>query len=215
MHPVIESFLERPTSHKVLFWVGTLALVVLLFWQYLLKADLHARDSLNDKVLNLQAQIQDLRRIARDLPKFRAETADLDKKLEVVLRQLPDQKEIENLLKSVSVLAVDTGLEVIKFNPGGEVKRDFFAEEPVEIELRGTFHQLATFFDEVGHVPRIVNIRDVAIKIEMETKEEVLIRATCIATTFRYLEEQEQTGAPAAGGQDQKRRRGRSGGGAA
>ena len=192
MHPMIESFLERPAGHKLAFWVVSLALIGFLSWQYLIKGGFEERARLQEKIEDLNVQIQEQQRIARDLPKFREEIAELDKKLNVVLRELPDKREIEGLLKSVSVLAVDTGLEVIKFAPKGEVTRDFFAEIPVEIELRGTFHELATFFDEVGHLARIINIRDVAITIESETPQEVAIRATCTATTFRYLEEAER-----------------------
>jgi len=207
MYAVIENFLERPTSHKIGFWILSLAFISFLFWQYFFKGVWEELEQLQDRVEKLNVQIQEQQRIARDLPKFREETAVLDKKLTAVLRELPDQKEIEGLLKSVSILAVDAGLEVLKFTPQREINRGFYAEIPVEIELRGTFHQLGVFFDEVGHLARIVNIRNIIITIEMEGAREVLIRAKCTAATFRYLEESERMdlkGTPQKG-----RRRGR------
>ena len=90
------------------------------------------------------------------------------------------------------MLAIDIGLEVIKFSPQREAIKDFYASVPVSIELEGTFHQLATFFDEVGRLSRIVNIDSITIDIITETKTEVIIRATCKATTFRYLTEEER-----------------------
>ncbi|NLF25467.1 MAG: type 4a pilus biogenesis protein PilO [Deltaproteobacteria bacterium] len=210
MHPVIENFLERPASHKIAFWVFSVVFISFVFWQYFFKGSWEEWEKLQEKVENLNVQIQEQQRIARDLPKFREETAALDKKLAALLRELPDKKEIESLLKSVSVLAVDTGLEVIKFAPQKEIHRGFYAELPVSIELRGTFHQLATFFDEVGHLARVVNIRDVMITIEMEGAREVLIRSKCTAITFRYLDESERTDNKEQPDQSKKRRRGRA-----
>ena len=63
----------------------------------------------------------------------------------------------------MSALAKDSGLDVKLFKTSLEQKRDFYAEVPVQISLGGTYHQLASFFDAVGHLTRIVNISNVSI----------------------------------------------------
>ena len=120
---------------------------------------------------------------------------------------MPDSKEIPDLLTSISVLAVDTGLEVVKFSPKQEVIKDFYAAVPVFIELEGTFHQLATFFDEVAHLSRVVNISDIKIDIVTESKTEVVIRTTCQATTFRYLSDEERQELEGPKGPTKRRRK--------
>ena len=132
-------------------------------------------------------------KIVASLPKIREEVKNLDAKLTTVLRELPDKKEIEGFLRSISVLAVDTGLEVLSFKPQPEKKEKYFARLPVKIQLEGTFHKLVTFLDEVGHLPRIVNIEDLFVKKGSETDAEVVIKATCQATTFRYLDSKERS----------------------
>ena len=196
MNPVIENFLERPTSHKVAFWVLSLLIFLGLIWQYGLQGPFNKRDSLQESIETLGAKIHEQQRIARDLPKFKEQVGHFDKKLELALLELPDKKEIPDLLTSISVLAIDTGLEIIKFQPKREAIKDFYAAVPVFIELEGSFHQLATFFDEVGRLSRIVNIDGITIDILTESKSEVIIRASCFATTFRYLtdEERKKTG---------------------
>ena len=199
MHPVVENFLERPTSHKVVFWLLSLAVITGLCWQYVLQAPLDKRDSLAENIETLEIKIIEQQRIAKELPRFREEVTHFDKKLELALLELPDKREIPDLLTSISVLAIDIGLEVIKFSPRRESVKDFYASVPVSIELEGTFHQLATFFDEVGRLSRIVNIDNITIDIITETKSEVVIRATCQATTFRYLTDEERKKAKSAG----------------
>lgn len=192
MHPVIENFLERPMSHKIGLGVVILALFAYIFWTYGYKTHWQTYEQISEKIETLETKVYEQQRIAKKLPEYKAEVAKLDGKLQIILRELPDSKEIENLLESISVLAIDTGLEVIKFAPARTQKREFVAEVPVEVEVEGTFHQLATFFDEVGHLARIVNINTIGIEILNETKTEVLIRSSFLLTTFRYLDESER-----------------------
>ncbi len=192
MHPVIENFLERPKGQKLGILGVVFLIIVGLLWQYLLKSPLTELSSLKEKKESLEVQILEQRRIAKELPRFTKEVKEFDKKLEIVLLELPDSKEIPELLSSISTYAIDTGLEILKFSPQHEQIKEFYAEVPVNIELEGTFHQLATFFDEVGHLSRIVNIDEIFVNIVNETKSEVLVRASCRATTFRYLTDEER-----------------------
>jgi type IV pilus assembly protein PilO len=209
MNPVIENFLERPTSHKVAFWVLSLLIMLGITWQYVLSGPFEEREEVRTKIEDMEIKILEQQRIARDLPKFREEVEYFDKKLELALLELPDKKEISDLLTSISVLAIDTGLEVVKFSPNREALQDFYATVPVSIELEGTFHQLATFFDEVGRLSRIVNVDNITIDIITESKSEVVIRASCQATTFRYLtdEERERTQKASKGKSEKKKRK--------
>lgn len=207
MNPIIENFLERPTSHKVVFWALSLLILLGICWQYVLQEPFNQRATLATAIEDLQNKIIEQQRISRELPRFKEEVAHFDKKLELALLELPDKKEISDLLTSISVLAVDTGLEIVKFQPKREGIKDFYAAVPVAIELEGTFHQLATFFDEVGRLSRIVNIDGITIDIITETKTEVVIRATCQATTFRYLTDEERKQTTAAAKNPNKKKR--------
>lgn len=192
MNPVIDDFLDRPASHKFVFWILSLAIISGMFWQLFYKARLGEKEKLDEKIETLENQIVAQSNIKKKLKPLKAELEGIEKKLRVVLLELPDKREIENLLTSISVLARDTGLEVLKFAPGGERKKDFIAEIPVAMEIEGTYHQMTTFFDEVAHLPRIVNITGISADILMENNAEILVRGTCVVTVFRYLEESER-----------------------
>ena len=208
MNQFFDNLMQRPTSHKVAIWVGTLLVISYLFWQFVHKDKRHAYTELEEKVENLRSEIVKEQRVARNLKKFKDEVKVLDTKLKFALAELPDKREIPELLSSVSSLARDAGLDVKLFRPSGEVYKDFYAEVPVSVSVEGNYHQVATFFDEVGGLSRIVNISEIAVNHPEASENEVRVSASCLATTFRYLDESERAQAEAAKTTEtQKRRR--------
>ena len=206
MNPVLETILNRPASHKIGIWVASIGLVGFLFWQYVYSAAATERGELTEKVDSLQTQIAHERRLVRNKDKIMKEVEELDVKLKFALQELPDEREIPDLLSSISNLARDAGLEVNLFRPRGEVRREFYAEVPVAITVEGTFHQVATFFDDVGQLSRVVNIDQITMGKPAIKGENVIVNSSCVATTFRYLDEDERIGSEDEAGR--RRRRG-------
>lgn len=205
MHPLLQSFMDRPTSHKIGFWVGSILFVTFLFWQYFYSPQLAEQEKLASKIEDLQSKIGHERRLAANLSKFRKEVEELDVKLKFALQELPDEREIPDLLANISTLARDAGLEVNLFKPSPEVFREFYAEVPVKVAVSGSFHQVTTFFDEVSRLPRIVNINQVNMVDPKIGEDKISISSECVATTFRYLDEAERIKVPE--GSDAKKRR--------
>ncbi len=196
MHPFLERAMDRPMSHKVGFWIFSLVFISFIFWQYFYSEQLVKEEELQQKLDKLNTEVAHERRLARDLGKFREEVRQLDIKLKVVLRELPDKREIPDLLDSFSTLAKEAGLEVVAVKPLPEIIREFYAEVPVSVSVEGTFHQVATFFDEIGKLSRVVNINQITLKEPQVLEDRVVVKSDCMATTFRYLEESERVAAP-------------------
>ncbi len=193
MHPKIERFLERPWSHKLALWAVSLALVFGGFWNFLYSGRVEERDELTQHIDRTNSEIVLARRQARELPRLREEIQSLDLKLEGVLKQLPDKQEIEKLLVSLERKANESGLEgVSSFRDMGEQFKDFYAEIPIPIEFEGSYHEIATFFDEVGRLPRIVNVTDISLSEPFVSEEGVSLRVKCKLVTYRYLTEAER-----------------------
>lgn len=203
MNDLVNQISERPTSHKIGLLLGVLLFSTYIFWQYFYKKPHEELTTHREQIETLSSKIQTELRLARNLESIRKQVAELDQQLAFALQELPDRREIDDLLRSVSDLASDAGLEVSLFKPLPENKRDFYAEVPVSITVAGTFHQIAAFFDEVGQLSRIVNITDITIREPNVQDASVRVRADCTATTFRYLDESERV-APQA---EKKRRR--------
>ncbi len=207
----MKKYLDKLANLPILHRIGIAIILVILvfagFWQFLY-TDLRIKSSeLEQEVDGLETKILQERKISRNLEKYQAEAKEQDELLANVLRELPDRKEIEGFLRSISVLAIDTGLEVLEFTPLPEEKVDYLANLPVEIKLEGTFHQLLTFFDEVAHLPRIVNIDKISLNVLKEAGEEIVLQFNCQATTFRYLDESERPVVGEEGEQSKRRRR--------
>jgi len=136
----------------------------------------------------LERQVRELRIVAANMKRFQEEVAKLREELKLAVSQLPTSKEIPSLLASISNLGTDSGLEFLLFRPMPEINRDFYAEIPVEIKVKGNYHQVALFFDKVGKLPRIVNINAVAMENAKETAGSWEIQTSCTATTFKFIE---------------------------
>jgi type IV pilus assembly protein PilO len=188
---VVDKIIDRPKVHVYMGMVLVLLMIAYAWWAFVVGPVYASASEAETKVSDLQIKKAEAVRIARNLPKYREEVKEYDAKLVGLLKELPDKRQIPSLLNSVEGLAHDTGLEVTKFVTQPEVLSDFFARVPVFVETQGTFHQLITFFDEVAHLDRIINIDSLDTTIVTEAPEKITIAASFRATTFRYLDESE------------------------
>ena len=158
---------------------------------------------LEDRRAKLQTKIQEGRAAKQQLPRFREEVRKLELDLDQLLRILPARRNTPELLRRVRSLAEQGDFSLQRFTPGRFVERDFYSEWPISINLQGTYHNLALFFDEVGRFSRIINIEGLRIDANRRGSARHTIAATFRAKTFVYQEpevEEEAGGAPAGGG---------------
>ena len=137
----------------------------------------------------LQVDIRKSQAIAQRLPQFRAEVADLEMRLETLKNVLPEEKDMGDLLRRLQTLAVQSNLTIRGFKPSpSPVAKQLHAEVPINLQLDGAYHNLATFFDRVSKFPRIIHINGIAIKAKEKAEPNSTITADCVATTFVLLE---------------------------
>ncbi|HVM94914.1 MAG TPA: type 4a pilus biogenesis protein PilO [Candidatus Acidoferrales bacterium] len=193
MNALLERILDLPPRQRVLLLVGGVAVIFfgyayLMYWprNEIIAQKEEQRDNL----------IQDRDRKAAmvaNIEQTRKEVNQLDGDLKKAVAQLPDTKEIPDLLANVSSLGIESGLEIAQFKQRPEQYEDFYAVVPVDILVRGSYHQVASFFDKVGRMARIVNVSDVNIKSPIRPEgSEVTVDTSCAAVTFRFLDEAER-----------------------
>ncbi len=149
-------------------------------------------ERLGRQVQDLQLQIQQAKLVEAQLPQFKQQVRDQQRKLREFRATLPSEKETPELMRAIQALAVNTHLGIRSFTPQKTVSRDFYVDWPIEISMEGNYHNLATFFEKVGRIQRLVNIGDVTIRglEEGSATKDRTIAATCTATTFVYLEDE-------------------------
>jgi len=148
----------------------------------------------------LRADISKGRATAQKLPEFRTQVADLEQRLSNLKAVLPDEKDAADLLRRMQTVATQSNLTIKSFKPKPIVTQQLHAEWPISLELEGTYHNLAIFFDRVGKFTRIVNIGDVDIKGVEKPQPNLTITASCTATTFVLLDKPVAPKTPAGAG---------------
>ena len=124
------------------------------------------------------------RATATQMERFRSQVAELESRLENLNAVLPSEKDAADLLRQLQAVAVQSNLTIKGFKPSAPVNKPQHAEWPIALELDGTYHNLATFFDRVGKFTRIITIGGLEVKAKDKPEPGSTITATCVATTF-------------------------------
>src|SRR5258706_4417791 len=136
----------------------------------------------------LRADISKGLTTAKKLPEFRQEVTNLESRLANLKAILPEEKDAADLLNRMQAVAAQSNMTIKGFKPSPTVTKTLHAEWPIALELDGTYHNLAIFFDRVGKFTRIVNISGLDVKGHDRAAGNSTISATCVATTFVLLE---------------------------
>jgi len=124
---------------------------------------------------------------AANLQAYEQQLEEMRESFGAMLRQLPNKTEVAELLVDISQTGLASGLEFELFKPQSEVPKEFYAELPISIRVKGDYHEFGNFISGVAALPRIVTVHDVAIE---QSKEEGLTM-NILAKTYRYLDEEE------------------------
>ncbi len=156
------------------------------------------RDGLVANLRELNAQITELNAVKANLPALEKEVEQLSLRLDQLRRILPPAKETPDLMKRLQALASQSNLKIMSFVPGQTVQKDFYQEWPIEIQVEGTYPNLAIFFDRVGRLPRIVNIGNLRTATAAKQTFTTTLSAQYQAMTYVYSEPPPKPAAPGA-----------------
>ncbi len=190
MARILETISKLPKSRKILIGVGLFAVILALYFYFFYMPNSKILKEKTTEMVRLETDVRQLRAIAADIKRYQAENLKLREELNLAMAQLPTSKEIPSLLANVSNLGKESGLEFLLFRPMPEVSREFYADIPVEIKVKGTYKDVAVFFDRVGKLPRIVNISGVTIEGAKEVAGRWEVTTSCTATTFKFIEKE-------------------------
>jgi type IV pilus assembly protein PilO len=124
---------------------------------------------------------------AANLQAYEQQLEEMRESFGAMLRQLPNKTEVAELLVDISQTGLASGLEFELFKPQSEIPKEFYAELPISIRVKGDYHEFGNFISGVAALPRIVTVHDVAI----EQHKEQGLTMNILAKTYRYLDEEE------------------------
>jgi type IV pilus assembly protein PilO len=183
----IDAVMKLPLSKKVGIVAGIDAVIVAVIY-FLLIGPMHDEVTKHRAELrSLNEKLSENRQIAADIPKYLNEKAEMEDRLQKALAQLPNDKEIPDLIDSISRAGSISGLNILLFKPGREAPKGFYAEIPVNMSVEGRYESLYDFSVKIGNLPRIVNLGSMDITSAGYKNRMPSIKATFVATTFRFI----------------------------
>lgn len=179
-----------------------LAVLVMLLaaagYFFLWKDEITAYDEALTKEADLRQTFLTKKSQAVKIDAYRQQMVDIEKTFGALLKQLPDKSQMDGLLTDINQAGLGRGLEFELFKPGQETVADFYAEMPIQIKIKGNYHDIGAFATDVSKLSRIVTLNDLSITpMNKDAKDSVLIM-DAVAKTYRYLDSSELASKKAA-----------------
>ena len=148
------------------------------------------------KESELRSTFELLQQKAANLDPLKRQMKEMEQSFGALLRLLPNKTEIEGLLVDISKSGLAAGLEFELFKPGPEQPAEFYAIQPIDIQVTGTYHDFGQFISAVAALPRIVTVHDIEITplppsstAAPSRDDKVALKMGIVAKTYRYLDE--------------------------
>lgn len=153
-----------PTGFKV--FMAALVCVAILaagYW-FIIKEQRESLARFEQKEADLKKEFKEKKKLAINLPTYRQQMVDMQESFGTMLRQLPDKTEVPQLLVDITQAGLGRGLEFVLFKPQEKRADDFYAVLPINLQVVGSYHQLAEFVSDLAELPRIVTLGNIDIK---------------------------------------------------
>jgi type IV pilus assembly protein PilO len=188
MNKVIDNIVKMPIDTKIAVVLIAAFLLTGANWFLVIS-------ELDDKILASQGQIAKLEKdlvdkkvIADNLNQFKRDKEVLERRLAEALTELPIQTDLDDLLRQLNDVGKKSGLEIVSLEPGKEAPQNFYASIPIKMQVSGSYHEIAVFFESVSKLRRIVNISNINFGGPTRRAEKVVLTSNFMATTFRFVE---------------------------
>lgn len=187
MNKFVDKFNSIPLAQRVFGLIFLMLLVFAAFYFVVLEpmnSDIAAQEQ---QLVQLQREKERLEQLKRNRAIVLAQLEKLKAQLLIAQEKLPQDAEIPSLLQRIHNQAKTAGLDIMKFRRLPDRPQQYYIEIPVEMELNGTYDELANFLYYVGRMTRIVNVKNLDMTRKgtgMTPDGELSIKAQ--GTTFRY-----------------------------
>jgi len=178
-----------------------IAILAAGYW-FIIKDQLAELEKAERAEVALRDEFSEKKALAVNLEAYKQQMVEMQERFGVMLRQLPNRTEVPELLIDITQTGLGRGLQFDLFQPKHKRVADFYAELPINIRVKGTYHQLGEFVSDVAALPRIVTIDDLVLS---PSSGEILTMSA-VAKTYHYLDEEQIAQRQATKSKTRKRR---------
>src|SRR5438067_12649409 len=186
---VLNAVNKMPLGHKV----GVVAAFVVLLsatnWYYFIEPMQTQITQRQGALRALEDELIQKQSIANNLAQFKHEKEILERRLAQALTELPNEANIDDLIRSLSEIGTKSGLTIHRIDPQPEVKQSFYASIPIVMAVTGNYHEIRVVLDSLSKLARIVNVTNIKMAGARFTNEKLVVSSTYVATTFRFVPE--------------------------
>lgn len=187
LNDLIEDPANVPLPIKIVAITAIFSLVLFLGYKLVIVDQISELQNVERKERDLRVTFESKQRKASQLPALTQQLEEMQFTFGTLVRQLPSEKQIPGLILDISEKGIFHGLDIDLFQPGKEIRQEFYAKKPITLKARGSYAQLAAFVSDISGLNRIVTIDSISLKPSGEQK--LAMKATI--KTYRYLSEEE------------------------
>lgn len=192
-----------PRSVKIAAAVLICIVILAAGYWFIIKDQLAELEKAERAEVALRDEFSSKKALAVNLEAYKQQMIEMQERFGVMLRQLPNKTEVPELLIDITQTGLGRGLQFDLFQPRNKRVADFYAELPVNIRVRGTYHQLGQFVSDVAALPRIVTIDDLVLSPGGGN----ILTMSAVAKTYHYLDEDQVAARQAAKSKTRKTRK--------
>ena len=186
---VLNAVNKMPLGQKVGVVAGVVILLSAANWYFFIDP---MQTQIRDRQGTLRALEDELiqkQSIANNLAQFKHEKEILERRLAQALTELPNEANIDDLIRSLSEIGTKSGLTINSIEPQPEQRQSFYAAIPIVMSVSGNYHEIGVFLDSLSKLARIVNVTNIKMAGARFTNEKLVVSSTYVATTFRFVPE--------------------------
>ena len=181
-----DKYIPLEKKIKIAIMVALFLIPVALFYFLWLQPQYEETAKLIKQETAITKEVNKAKARAANKEKLQAEVAVIEKRFEETAVLLPKGKEIPRLLTNISALGRGSGLDFLTFKPGKDIKKDFYSALPINIKVRGPYHNMGVFLDQVSKLNRIVTVANITMGGPKKEGSELLLNSSCRLVTYRF-----------------------------
>ena len=180
---------KAPLGQKVAVMSAVVVMLTAANWYFFIDPMQTQITQRQSTLRSLEDELIQKQSIANNLAQFKHEKEILERRLAQALTELPNEANVDDLIRSLSEIGTKSGLTINSIDPQNEQKQSFYAQIPIVMAVSGNYHEIGVFLDSLSKLARIVNVTNIKMGGAKLATDKLVVNASYVATTFRFLPE--------------------------
>src|SRR5881394_986515 len=186
---VFNAINKAPLGQKIGVVAGVVVTLSVANWYFMIDPMMTQITQKQGQLRTLEDELIQKQSIANNLAQFKHEKEILERRLAQALTELPNEANVDDLIRSLSEIGTKSGLMINSIDPQAEQRQSFYASIPIVMSVTGNYHEIGVFLDALSKLARIVNVTNIKMGGARFTNEKLVVSSTYVATTFRFVPE--------------------------